>query len=104
MGISSLEYRIHLVKAINGKVAGLTIDLAGNPCVVGEEIALVWLQVSLTVMLVWLKRALMILLLGEVSALIVLVIRMRAPAILMIMWSGLKFMAWPLVIASRGIP
>jgi hypothetical protein len=61
------------------------------------------LQVSLIVMLVWLRRAL-IMLLGEVSAMIVLVIRMRAPTVLMIMWSGLKSMAWPLMIASRGIP
>jgi hypothetical protein len=29
---------------------------------------------------------------------------MRAPTVLMIMWSGLKSMAWPLMIASRGIP
>jgi len=62
-----------------------------------------WLQVSLVVMLVWLRRALMMLL-GEVSTLIVFVIRMKAPTVLMIMWYGLKSMAWPLVIASRGKP
>jgi hypothetical protein len=65
--------------------------------------AVAWLQVSLVVMLVWLRRALMMLL-GEVSTLIVFVIRMKAPTVLMIMWYGLKSMAWPLVIASRGKP
>jgi hypothetical protein len=44
--ISSLECIVHLVIAVNGKVTGLTTDLAGNPCAVIEKISLVWLQVS----------------------------------------------------------